>query len=83
MIQQKIKKGNVITDKKGLVRYDDPIISTIPKIYKNEKKINIETSATTTLTNDLYTLSLKDLKELAKKHKIPVKNILKILIFYP
>jgi hypothetical protein len=34
-IQDKVKKGSIIDDKKGLVRIDDPIISTIPKIYKN------------------------------------------------
>lgn len=34
-IQDKVKKGSVIDDKKGLVRLDDPIISTIPNIYKN------------------------------------------------
>jgi hypothetical protein len=34
-IQDKVKKGSVIDDKKGLIRLDDPIVSTIPKLYKN------------------------------------------------
>ena len=35
-IQDKVKKGSVIDDKKGLIRLNDPIINTIPNIYKNE-----------------------------------------------
>jgi DNA-directed RNA polymerase subunit RPC12/RpoP len=35
-IKAKLAKGVVIDDKKGLVRYEDPIISTIPYIYKND-----------------------------------------------
>jgi hypothetical protein len=34
-IKNKIKEGNVIDPVKGLVRRDDPIIETIPQLYKN------------------------------------------------
>lgn len=34
-IKTKIAKGLIIDDKKGLIRYNDPIISTIPNLYKN------------------------------------------------
>ena len=34
-IQDKVKNGSVIDDKKGLVRLEDPIISTIPNMNKN------------------------------------------------
>lgn len=34
-IKNKIASGSIIDDDKGLIRYDDPIINTIPKLYKN------------------------------------------------
>jgi hypothetical protein len=34
-IQNKVAKGSVIDDTKGLIRYNDPIINTDPNIYKN------------------------------------------------
>ena len=60
-VQDKIKKGSVIDEVKGIIRYDDPITSTIPNLYKdlqcnwsttyNNKKITAKIDSSYVETN--------------------------------